>query len=499
MLDFILVPASLVYLLVVGLLFIYGVNFFYLTFLAVRRSGDPITPPLIDYPQVTVQLPVYNELYVAERLVNAAANLDYPAQLLEIQVLDDSTDETTTLLKNRISQLRIRGVNIQLIHRENREGFKAGALAAGLTAASGEFLAIFDADFVPPPDFLKKTLPFFVDPRIAFLQTRWDHLNHKYSLLTRLQALAIDAHFVIEQTARSGGGYWFNFNGTAGIWRKAAIVDSGGWKADTLTEDLDLSYRSFLHGWKAVYLRDVKVPAELPVSFNAYRRQQQRWARGSLECARRLIPQVWRAPISIPSKIQSTLHLTGYLVHLLLFALALLYLPILVFGVYHPGLVSIFGLAILFNFTALAPTAMFVMGQRQKQSGGWIRQLPAILFLTVLGCGMMMNTASAAQQAFKNRPGKFERTPKFGIDNRQQNWMERKKYQLKFDFVVYLELLLAIWNGITTWLAYRSGNWSIGLYAGLFCCGLIYVAGMSILQTLAVRWHRFEPSQSAGD
>jgi cellulose synthase/poly-beta-1,6-N-acetylglucosamine synthase-like glycosyltransferase len=493
MINVILFVAGSLYLLVVALLFVYGVNFLYLTYLSLRRKQDPPPPLLVEYPRVTVQLPIYNELYVADRLVRAAAGLDYPRERLEIQVLDDSTDETVVLVERLVRRLQADGLNIQHFCRGNRQGFKAGALSAGLEEASGEYLAIFDADFLPPADFLKKTIPYFQNPQVGFVQTRWEHLNRDYSLLTRLQALAIDAHFMVEQAARAGGGYWFNFNGTAGVWRKAAIVASGGWRADTLTEDLDLSYRSFLHGWQAVYLRDVSVPAELPASFNAYRRQQQRWARGSLECAVRLIPQVWRAPISLAGKIESTLHLTGYFVHLLLLALTFLYLPVWMLAQHYPNLVNLFGLAVVFNITALAPTSMFLAAQKQKNRS-WLAQLPEILFLTVLGCGMMLNTARAAYEVLKNRPGSFERTPKYGLQHRREHWTDRSKYHLKVDVVVYLELLLSLWSVGVTWLAISTGSWAIALYSAIFGGGLLFVSGMSILQTLAVRRRALEPA-----
>jgi cellulose synthase/poly-beta-1,6-N-acetylglucosamine synthase-like glycosyltransferase len=493
MLDGLLIAAGVAYLLVVGLLFAYGLNFMYLTFLSLRRKDDPRMEPLSAFPAVTVQLPIYNELYVAERLIRAAAALEYPRDRFEIQVLDDSTDETTAIVARLVAGLHAGGLNIRQICRTNRQGFKAGALAAGLETASGEFLAIFDADFVPHPDFLQKTIGSFADARVGFVQARWEHLNREYSLLTRLQALAIDAHFIVEQTARSAGGYWFNFNGTAGVWRKAAILNAGGWRADTLTEDLDLSYRSFLRGWKAVYLRDVDVPGELPASFNAYRRQQQRWARGSLECAIQLIPQVWRAPIPLAYKVESTLHLTGYFVHLLLFSLTVLYVPVALLAQRYPHLVSLFGLAVIFNLTALAPTSMFLAAQHYK-GRGWLCQLPAVLFLTVLGCGMMLNTTRAAYEVLKHRPGSFERTPKYGIDHRRQHWTDRSKYQLRVDAVVYLELLLAVWSAGTTWLALSTGAWAIAFYAALFCAGLLFVSGMSILQTLTVRRHHLEPA-----
>jgi cellulose synthase/poly-beta-1,6-N-acetylglucosamine synthase-like glycosyltransferase len=447
MVDLLLVPVAILYLMVVGMLFIYGINFFYLTYLSWRHSGERrVTPVLQEWPLVTVQLPVYNEMYVAERLIEAVAGLDYPADRLEIQVLDDSTDETVEIIRRAVERQRKHGVNIQHLHRSQRSGYKAGALAKGFECARGEFLAIFDADFVPPPDYLRRTIPNFYLPvtsnerPVAFVQARWGHVNRDYSLLTYLQALAIDAHFMVEQFARSRGGYWFNFNGTAGVWRRQAIEDAGGWRADTLTEDLDLSYRAFLKGWQAVYLRDLEAPAELPVSFSAYRRQQHRWARGSLECAVKLLPQVWNAPISLPMKIEATLHLTGYGVHLLLFSLVVLYPFVLLLSRYYPALISLFGIALIFNATAFAPTIFFVAAQQQLGRSWW-RQIPLILFITALGAGMMMNTVRAALQIIGRRAVIFERTPKFGIARKGQEWANNL-YQLRLDPLVFVEVFL---------------------------------------------------------
>lgn len=492
MLDLLFVPIAILYLLVVGALFIYGINFFYLTYVAWRgRRFVPTPPPLDEWPPVTVQLPIYNELYVAERLIEAAVKLDYPSQLLEIQVLDDSTDETVQLTRAAVEHWRSRGVNIIQLHRASRPGFKAGALAAGMERARGEFLAIFDADFLPPPDFLKQTMPYFQSPDIAFIQTRWGHVNRHYSFLTYLQSLAIDTHFMIEQFARSQADLWFNFNGTAGIWRRAAIADAGGWKADTLTEDLDLSYRAFLRGWQALYLRQVVVPAELPVSFMAYRRQQHRWARGSLECALKLLPQVWDSPASPVRKLAATLHLTGYGVHLLLFALGLLYPIVLLLTRQYANLISLFGIAAIFNATAFAPTIFFVTAQQQLGRRWW-RQLPVILFITALGAGMMLNTVRAALQIFQKQRPSFERTPKFGILNKAQDWT-RHRYQLHFDSLVFFELALAMLNIGTTVLALQEGNWVIAVYAALFCAGLLFTSGFTLIQAITLHRRRLRP------
>lgn len=490
--DLLLVPFAGLYLLVVGTLFVYGVNFFYLTYLAWRGNQTRVDSPALDeWPTVTVQLPLYNEMYVAKRLIEAAVHLDYPRDRLEIQVLDDSTDETTQIIQRTIEDYRLQGIDIVHLHREHRTGFKAGALAEGFARARGEFLAIFDADFIPAPDFLKCTLPNFQseeggDARpVAFIQTRWGHVNREYSLLTFLQSLAIDAHFVVEQFARSQGGYWFNFNGTAGIWRREAIQSAGGWKADTLTEDLDLSYRVYLEGWRGVYLRDVEVPAELPVSFSAFRRQQHRWARGSLECAVKLVPQVWRTQVPLSKKIQATMHLTGYGVHLLLFVLTLLYPWVILFSQRYPALISLFGIAFVFNATAFAPTIFFAAAQRQLGRRWW-RQLPFILFITVLGAGMMLNTVRAAVHILRGSAAVFERTPKFGIARKGQDW-RRRFYQLRLDPIVFLEIGLAALNAVTVFLALRFGNWVIAIYAALFSAGLLFTSGLTITQTIAVR------------
>lgn len=483
MVDLFFLPVAMLYLFVVGLLFIYGVNFFYLTFMAIRAKSAPVEYLEHDaLPYVTVQLPFYNELFVAERLVKSAARIDYPKELLEIQVLDDSTDETAGILEQLVQKLKAQGVNIAYLHRNQRTGYKAGALAAGVAVAQGEFLAVFDADFVPPTDFLCRTLPKFQDPKVAFVQARWGHLNRNYSLLTQLQSLAIDAHFIVEQTARSVGHYWFNFNGTAGIWRKQAIQDAGGWKWDTLTEDLDLSYRAFLNGWKAVYLPDLVVPAELPVSFNAYRRQQHRWARGSLECALRLIPRVWDSPLPLSKKVEASLHLSGYGIHLLLLALAILYPAIILLTQQYPIMLHLFGLSVLFSLTGFAPTVFFVTAQKQL-GRNWLRLLPAILFMTALGSGMMINTARAFWQILLGRKAVFERTPKYGIVKEHQDWKRQNRYHLGVDPIVLVELLLALWNIGTLVLAIWAGDWGIGLYAGIFSIGLFFVAGLSISQS----------------
>lgn len=478
-----LLSAAFFYLLSVGMLCIYGINFYYLSYVAVKnkRHKEMISEPET-WPMVSLQLPIYNEMYVAQRLIQAAAAVDYPIEKLEIQVLDDSTDETFEIVRKVVEKLQTEGINIAHLHRKNREGFKAGALRDGLSKAQGEFIAIFDADFIPTKDFLKKTVPHFRNPEIAFVQGRWEHLNRGYSLLTLFQSLAIDAHFMVEQFSRYLSGFIFNFNGTAGVWRKAAIEDAGGWQPRTLTEDLDLSYRAFLKGWRGIFLKDVTVPAEIPVTFAGYRRQQHRWARGSLENAVILMPKIWQSDLSLKIKIGATLHLTGYLVHILLFALSLIYPFIVLLSLQFPSLVSLFGIALFFNFTALAPTIFFIIAQLHLQRKWW-KWLPAILLVSVFGSGMMLNTVRAAWEALRGKANEFERTPKHGIIQKGQAW-RKHKYQIKLDGIVFFEFALGLVNLFSSYIAFIYRHWFITFYTMIFGIGLFFVSLYTIGQSI---------------
>ena len=486
-----LVTIGVLYVAISVLLIAYGYNLAFLSWAARRRRGQPedVSPPsVVPLPRVTVQLPIYNELYVSERVIAAVCRLDYPTELLEIQVLDDSTDETVEVVRRSVERARDQGIDIVHIRRSHRTGFKAGALGYGLELATGEFIAIFDADFVPEPDFLRRTLPHFERPDVAFVQARWGHLNRDYSLLTKLQALAIDGHFLVEQNARGARGYWFNFNGTAGIWRTAAIHDAGGWTADTLTEDLDLSYRACLRGWRGQYLPDLVVRGEVPVQISGFRRQQHRWARGSLECAMRLVPQIWRSSARIPVKLQATAHLTSYGIHLLLFALMLLYPLVVLAAADHPGFRTFFGVAYPFALFSLAPLIFLIAGQLH---GGrsWKRELPRILAVAVISPGLMVNTVRAAFAIFANPNPEFERTAKFGIaqavPKTGPRWT-RKRYQLSLDPIVYFEATLGAYGLATALLALQHQNWAIAFYASVFGVGLLTIAGLTLGQSVAL-------------
>jgi len=482
--SLLLIPVAIIYLLVVGSLYVYGINFYYLTFVAFTKgqTHHQATPTVTNWPAVTVQLPIYNEPYVARRVIEAAAAMDYPADCLEIQVLDDSTDETIAIIAQVVLELHKSGTNIHHVRRAERDGFKAGALRDGLRTASGAFIAIFDADFIPSPTFLKRTVPYFNDHKIAFVQGRWDHINRDYSPLTYFQSLAIDGHFMIEQFGRSQGGYWFNFNGTAGIWRKAAIEEAGGWQPRTLTEDLDLSYRAFLNGWHAVFVRNLNIPAEIPLTFSSYRRQQGRWARGSLENAAILIPKIWRSEFPFKLKVEATLHLTGYVVHLLLFALSVIYPLVLILSGQFPSLVSLFGLALIFNITALAPTLSFIVAQAQLKRPWW-QMIPAIVFISVFGTGMMLNTVRAALEALRKTDRQFQRTPKFGVTSKGQSW-RRSVYKLKLDPIVFWEIAFGLMNVVTCILAIQVQHWFIAFYTMIFATGLFFNSSYTLYQSV---------------
>lgn len=478
-------PILVLYASVLSLLFVYGLNFFYLSYQARKhRQDEPITPELGDFPHVTVQLPIYNERYVAKRLIDAVAALEWPVDRLQVQVLDDSTDDTARIAAAAVERQRGRGLDVVHIRREHRDGYKAGALAHGLKTATGEFIAIFDADFLPPTDFLRSTIPHFTDPEVGFVQTRWGHLNEDYSLFTRLQALSIDGHFAVEQFARFHSGFFMNFNGTAGVWRRETIDDAGGWSAATLTEDLDLSYRAQLKGWKPCFLRKQATPAELPVAMTAYRRQQYRWARGSFETARRMVPQILKASLGRAVKVQALLHLTGYGIHALMFLLALLYPLVVHLSAGRPYMVALFGLATLFNFTAFAPTTYFTLAQAEL-GRPWLKRLPAVLFLSVLGSGMMANNVRAILHAFTDRLAVFERTPKLGIIGKAER-RGSDGYRSKVSPVVLAEVGMLAFNLNTLRMAIQVGHTIIAIYSGIFAVGLAYVLALTA-------WHAFQP------
>ncbi len=503
--DVVVLATAVAYVITSLLLLAFGANLFAFALRVWRRGAvappEPTTPlPCGELPTVTVQLPIYNELYVAERIIDAVADFDYPADRLQIQVLDDSTDETSLIAAEAVERARARGLCVDHIRRDDRTGYKAGALAAGMVTATGEFIAIFDADFVPEPDFLVRMMPHFDAADVAFVQARWGHVNREYSWLTRLQALGIDGHFLVEQAGRGQAGYWFNFNGTAGVWRAEAIEDAGGWTADTLTEDLDLSYRAHLRGWNARFVEEVVVPAEIPAQLTGFRRQQHRWARGSLECARRLLPSVWRTKAPFMTRLQASLHLCAYFLHLLLMLLLLMYPLVVIAGREYPRFSTLFGVGVILALSSLAPTVFLIAGSR-RNARPWWRDLPKILAITVFGAGLMVNTARAALQIFTRPNPSFERTAKFGLESVEasdSSWTD-KRYQLAPDKIVLAEFGLGLYGLFAAWIAWSNQNWGVLTYSLVFAVGLFAVASTTVAYDLALHRSRTQRARALRD
>ena len=465
------------------LLLAFGANLLYLSLRSLMLR--PAVPPIVtagEEPAVCVQLPVYNERYVASRVIDAACGLDWPGDRLTIQVLDDSTDDTVEIVGRRVAHWARRGVAVIHVRRTERTGYKAGALADGINRTDAELIAVFDADFVPPPDFLRRTVGAFADPSVGFVQARWGHLNSGYSWITKLQAHSIDFHFLVEQAVRVGGGYFTNFAGTAGVWRRTAVLAAGGWKADTLTEDFDLSYRAQLAGWRAVYLEDVVVPEELPVSVVAFRRQQSRWATGIFQCAFRLGPRLLAANVRPAVKWQAAMHMSSYAAPILMLA-QLLCFPLLLYGrhVQDPALAGSPWLALV-NLLSLAPVSAFVAAQVRRRESWW-HGLAGVL-CQILGAGLALTCVAALARAVRSG-GEFKRTPKFRIERPDEEWRDRS-YVVAADIAAIVELVAAAFGAAIAAFALGIGEWLIALYAGLMTAGFLILGVGSSVQAVEV-------------
>lgn len=475
--DFVLI----LYFISLLILFAFGAHGFVMVYHYLRQRNRRSEPPVPGQtPKVTVQLPVFNELYVVRRLIDSVCALDYPKECLEVQVLDDSTDETREIAAETVQRYHDQGFNIKHVTRTDRTGFKAGALKAGLEKAEGEFLAIFDADFVPRPDFLRKTIPYFYqDPKIAVVQTRWEHLNSNYSLLTRTQAMALDGHFVIEQDVRNKAGFFINFNGTGGIWRRSAIEDAGNWHSDTLTEDLDLSYRAQLRGWKFKYLADVTSPAELPSELNALKTQQFRWTKGAIETARKLLPQVWKADIPLRVKIHSTFHLTNNIVFPFILLAGLLNVP-LIFIKQHGGHELYFALMSFFVLAFIGSFLFYLLSQRSVYPD-WRRRLLLFPLFMAGSMGFAVNNSRAVFEGLFRRKSEFIRTPKYRIEQKEDTWLRKRYAPSTISWVVGVEALLAVYCffGVISSLYY--------LEIAAIPFQLLYFAGFTFVSTLSIR------------
>ncbi len=493
---------SICYLLVVVSLSIYGAHRFVICYLFLRHRDHPIQPPgkFEDLPIVTIQLPIFNEYYVGKRLLTAVSKISYPAAKLQIQVLDDSTDETRVILERESEILRSQGLDVQYIHRTDRTGFKAGALAHGLKTAKGEFIFIFDADFVPQSDILLKTIHHFTSPQIGMVQMRWGHLNRRYSLLTRMQAIFLDGHLLLEQTARSRSGRFFNFNGTAGAWRKSCIETSGGWQHDTLTEDLDLSYRAQMCGWKFVFLPDVVVPAELPVDINGFKSQQHRWTKGSIQTCKKLLPQLWRSPIPLMIKLEATVHLTSNFGYLLLVFLCLLVFPSS-FSTTHSTLYFLLVDVPIFFFSSISVAFFYIISQRHLNPRGWFTDIWMLPLLLALAVGMSVNNARGVIEAILNHRSEFTRTPKYGIGNnpRRAQKISTVRYLPLYSFLPFIEFLFAAYFTFCVSSALLRGHWSSIPFLLIFLSGFGYVACKSLLFWIQ-RWLALtHPQRSSQD
>ena len=478
-------PALLaLYYLILGVLAFYGVHRLWMVLLFLRtRNRKPVRPedPEI-WPLVTVQLPLYNEMYVATRLLEAVCALDYPRDRLEIQILDDSTDETTVMLERVIEEQRARGLDIQLVRRPNRDGFKAGALAAGLARARGELLAVFDADFVPQPEFLKTAVPYFGDPAIGLVQGRWMHINRSYSLLTQVQSIFLDGHFMIEHIARNRSNCFFNFNGTAGVWRRQAIEQGGGWEHDTLTEDLDLSYRAQLIGWKFLYLPELAVPSELPVDVNGFKMQQYRWAKGAIQTGRKLTGKVLRAPLPRRVKFEAFVHLTNNISYPLMLLLSLLIFPAMLL---RRGTSTRMLLLVDFPFflSATASVLIFYLMSQVAGGSGWRKQVRYLPALMGMGIGLSVVNAHAVISGLFQRGGVFHRTPKYRIEASGEDW-RRKRYRAGISATFAVEAVLALYFVGCTIYALSSGMWLSVPFLLLFVQGYGYMSLLSVLPAI---------------
>jgi cellulose synthase/poly-beta-1,6-N-acetylglucosamine synthase-like glycosyltransferase len=480
----------IIYLVALVSLFTYGMNCYVLMIYyrlkrpkALRRHAEIKKKfyrsfPLKNWPCVTVQLPIFNERYVVERLIKSVCHFDYPKELLEIQILDDSTDDTVDMVRAIVKQMKSRGFDIHYIHRDHRTGFKAGALKEGFKTAKGELVGIFDADFVPHPQFLKETVPYFTDPKIGMIQTRWGHINSDYSLLTRAQSIGIDGHFGVEQAARDWSGFFMNFNGTAGIWRKKTIEDAGGWQADTLTEDLDLSYRAQLRGWKLQFLSDVVCPAEVPVTINAFKSQQHRWAKGSIQTAKKNLGRLFKADIPLLVKLQAFLHLTHYMVHPMMLLVVLTSIPVLYSQWFFDNLafpIMIFTLLCLATF---GPSSMYMFSQRILYPD-WKTRIKFLPFLMCLGTGIAVNNTKAVLEALFNIKSGFVRTPKYGINKQKGSW-HGKHYSIPLSAISILEFFLGVYSltGLLMFLFFSK--YLVSPFLLIYTSGFFYVFFLSV-------------------
>jgi len=475
------------YFIVMAILAMYGIHRYALVYNYFKnRKNVPGPPPdMAAWPKVTVQLPIYNERYVIERLIETVAQFDYPRELLDIQVLDDSTDQTQQVARDCVERHQALGVPITYIHRDNREGFKAGALQEGLKTATGEYVAIFDADFIPPADFLRRTVPYFNDAKIAMVQTRWSYVNRNYSTLTEVEAIMLDGHFAIEHSSRFRSGLFFNFNGTAGIWRRTAIEDAGGWQHDTLTEDTDLSYRAQIRGWQFLYLPEIDCPSELPVEMNAFKSQQARWAKGLMQTAKKILPRVLRADVPAKAKVEAFFHLTANISYPFMVFLSIILLPAMIVRFYQ-GWFQVLVIDLpLFLASTCSISSFYLAAERAFYPKTWKRTFLYLPFVMAVGIGLSVRNAFAVIEAICGVKSEFVRTPKYKVEagGKRQGVFAKNSYRKRAGFMPYAEVLLGIYFALAVLYAIQNENYATVPFFLLFVWGYLYTGLMSLAQT----------------
>jgi cellulose synthase/poly-beta-1,6-N-acetylglucosamine synthase-like glycosyltransferase len=483
------------YFAMMAVLAFYGLHRYQLVWLYYRHKKNATREPESRFPElpfITIQLPIFNEQYVVDRLIEAICNLDYPRDRLEIQVLDDSTDETRQVASAIVERYRI-GWNgepqpIVYIHRTDRSGYKAGALDNGLKTAKGELIAIFDADFIPPRDWLMRVVHHLADPGVGMVQTRWTHLNRDYSFLTRVSAILLDGHFVLEHGGRSRANVFFNFNGTAGMWRRVAIDDAGGWQHDTLTEDTDLSYRAQLKGWRFKYLQDVECPAELPIEMTAFKTQQARWAKGLIQTSKKILPQVFRANVPLHTKIEAFYHLTANISYPLMVLLSVVMLPVMIIRFYQGWFQMLWIDFPLFLASTCSVSSFYLVSQKELFPGKWFKSIFYMPFVLGLGgIGLTLTNSKAVLEALFGIKSSFKRTPKYRVEKRGEK-SKAAKYRKRLGFVPWIELAIAIYFSGTIWYAISNGNYITVPFLMLFAFGYGYTALLSLLQGVFERF-----------
>lgn len=487
------------YFTVLIILASYGIHRYVLVYMYYKnRKGRVIEPSerFAELPRVTVQLPIFNEQFVVDRLVDAVCKMEYPREKLDIQVLDDSTDETVEIAHSVVQRYAALGYPITYHHRSNRHGFKAGALQEGMKTAKGEFIAIFDADFVPPEDWLMRVVHHFADPEIGMVQTRWTHLNRDYSFLTNVEAILLDGHFILEHGGRSRSHVFFNFNGTAGMWRGQAIEDAGGWQHDTLTEDTDLSYRSQLRGWKFKYLQDVECPAELPIEMTAFKTQQARWAKGLIQTAKKILPTVMRSDVPFRVKMEAWYHLTANISYPFMVVLSTLLLPAMIIRFYQGWFQMLLIDVPLFLASTFSISSFYLVSQKELFPRSWPRTFLYLPFLMALGIGLTVTNTRAVLEALFGVQSSFKRTPKYRVQAKGEKSVAARKYRKRLGFVPWIELFIGCYFAAAVYYAMSNENYITVPFLIIFVIGYWYTGLMSLLQGRFERLSGLEPHTS---